>query len=185
MKVIGQFNEAFIITRMGKQMFMIDQHAADEKYNFERLQKNSRGTSQKLIQPMILNLGAVEENILMDNIDILKANNFDFAFNDSDRPGNRVRLTAVPMIKDCQFDSNDVDEILNFLKDFPGTFYQPKKLQTYFASKACRSSVMFGKALHKQQMKWIVKHMGEMEKPWNCPHGRPTIRHIGDLRTIL
>lgn len=35
MDVIGQFNNAFILTRLGSYMFIVDQHAADEKYNFE------------------------------------------------------------------------------------------------------------------------------------------------------
>lgn len=30
--------------------------------------------------------------------------------------------------------------------------------------------------------KQIVRHMGTMDQPWNCPHGRPTMRHLSDLR---
>jgi len=47
-----------------------------------------------------------------------------------------------------------------------------------FAMRACRSSVMVGKALTMKQMEKIVKHMGMIDKPWNCPHGRPTMRHL-------
>lgn len=32
-------------------------------------------------------------------------------------------------------------------------------------------------------MEKVVRHMGEMEKPWNCPHGRPTMRHLCGLGT--
>jgi len=47
--------------------------------------------------------------------------------------------------------------------------------------RACRSSIMVGKTLTMKQMQKVVRHMGEMEKPWNCPHGRPTMRHLAGL----
>jgi DNA mismatch repair protein PMS2 len=40
---------------------------------------------------------------------------------------------------------------------------------------------MIGKNLTHQQMGKVVKHLGELDKPWNCPHGRPTMRHICGL----
>lgn len=40
---------------------------------------------------------------------------------------------------------------------------------------------MIGKTLTKRQMKGIVEKMGEIDKPWNCPHGRPTMRHLASL----
>ncbi|KIH86858.1 hypothetical protein SPBR_08766 [Sporothrix brasiliensis 5110] len=50
-----------------------------------------------------------------------------------------------------------------------------------FAMRACRSSIMIGKALSRRQMASVLSHMGEMDKPWNCPHGRPTMRHLCSL----
>lgn len=50
MTVIGQFNKAFILTRLDQDLFIIDQHAADEKYNFERLQQLDKIEYQSLIQ---------------------------------------------------------------------------------------------------------------------------------------
>jgi len=37
---------------------------------------------------------------------------------------------------------------------------------------------MIGKTLKSARMKEIVRHMGSMDKPWSCPHGRPTMRHL-------
>ncbi len=50
-----------------------------------------------------------------------------------------------------------------------------------FAMRACRKSVMVGMPLQQKQMAAVVRHMGTMEQPWNCPHGRPTMRHLYDL----
>ena len=40
---------------------------------------------------------------------------------------------------------------------------------------------MVGKKLTHKQMEKVVRHMGELDKPWNCPHGRPTMRHLFGL----
>lgn len=50
MEIIGQFNRGFIITRLKNDLFIIDQHATDEKYNFEDLQKNTVLESQALVR---------------------------------------------------------------------------------------------------------------------------------------
>lgn len=49
MRVIGQFNSAFVVARLDNQLFVVDQHASDEKYNFEQFQRKARVQSQKLI----------------------------------------------------------------------------------------------------------------------------------------
>ena len=60
MCVIGQFNLGFIIARLGGELFIIDQHAADEKYNFERLQQVTRLNRQPMLQPQRLELTPAE-----------------------------------------------------------------------------------------------------------------------------
>lgn len=49
MEVVGQFNLGFIIARLSSDLFIVDQHAADEKYNFEMLQRTTRLQPQKLV----------------------------------------------------------------------------------------------------------------------------------------
>jgi DNA mismatch repair protein PMS2 len=46
------------------------------------------------------------------------------------------------------------------------------------ASRACRSSIMIGKALNRGTMQLILEHLSQLQSPWNCPHGRPTMRHL-------
>ena len=58
------------------------------------------------------------------------------------------------------------------------------KLVSILASRACRSSIMIGSALSTAEMRSIVDNLGKIEQPWNCPHGRPTLRHLVDVRRI-
>jgi len=46
-------------------------------------------------------------------------------------------------------------------------------------------SIMIGKAMDKGQMARVVAKMATIEQPWNCPHGRPTMRHLADISKNL
>ncbi|KAH7030948.1 uncharacterized protein B0I36DRAFT_383852 [Microdochium trichocladiopsis] len=230
MKIIGQFNLGFIIavreaksrvktdTSMGDrddELFIIDQHATDEKYNFERLQASTVVQSQRLVQPKQLDLTALEEEVIKENIPALEANGFQVEIDESGfHPvGQRVRLLSLPLSRETTFDLADLEELVSLLTDhheisasavvtparttttntsattssllsqlgsgaMPTTIPRPSKVRKMFAMRACRSSVMIGKALTTKQMEKLVRHMGELDKPWNCPHGRPTMRHL-------
>ncbi|KAL6758950.1 hypothetical protein V8C86DRAFT_1402821 [Haematococcus lacustris] len=46
------------------------------------------------------------------------------------------------------------------------------------ASRACRSSIMIGTALDRRAMRSVLDNLAGLAAPWNCPHGRPTMRHV-------
>lgn len=201
MRVVGQFNLGFIlVTRPGNstdstkaankdEVFIIDQHASDEKYNFERLQLETTVQNQPLVRPQFLDLTAMEEEIIIGNLEALEKNGFLIEVDSSgDTPvGRRCRLVSLPMSREVVFDARDLEELLALLAESPSTsssnIPRPSKVRRMFAMRACRSSVMVGKTLTRKQMGTIVKHMGEIDKPWNCPHGRPTMRHLMGLNT--
>ncbi|NXJ08346.1 PMS2 endonuclease, partial [Odontophorus gujanensis] len=184
MEIIGQFNLGFIIAKLNSDLFIIDQHATDEKYNFEMLQQHTVLQGQKLIVPQNLNLTAVNETILIENLEIFRKNGFDFVINENAPVTQRVKLISLPTSKNWTFGPQDIDELIFMLSDCPGVMCRPSRVRQMFASRACRKSVMIGTALSIQEMKKLVTHMGEIEHPWNCPHGRPTMRHMASLDLI-
>lgn len=184
MHIVGQFNLGFIITQLEDDLFVIDQHATDEIYNFETLQRTTELTSQKLVIPQQLELTGVNEEILMDNIDIFKKNGFTFEVNKEALPTKRVKLLTIPMSKNWLFGKEDIEEMLFMLREAPSEHCRPSRVRAMFASRACRKSVMIGTALKKSDMRTLVDHMAEIDKPWNCPHGRPTIRHLVNLAMV-
>ncbi|VVC28050.1 DNA mismatch repair protein, C-terminal,DNA mismatch repair protein family,DNA mismatch repair [Cinara cedri] len=185
MTIVGQFNLGFIITKLDADLFIVDQHASDEKYNFETLQKTTKITSQKLVVPQQLELTAINEMILMDNIDIFKMNGFDFEFQPNAQTTKKIKLTMIPMSNNWRFGKEDVDELLFMLQDAPNTLCRPSRVRSMFASRACRKSVMIGSVLNMNDMRKLIDHMGVIEQPWNCPHGRPTMRHLLNLSLLL
>jgi DNA mismatch repair ATPase MutL len=83
MRVLWQFNKSFIFCNLDKHLFIVDQHAADEKANYENYMKNAKLKRQMLIKPMILRLSPVHEQILRNNFDVFLKNGFDFTINES------------------------------------------------------------------------------------------------------
>lgn len=195
MRIVGQFNLGFILAVRNAttpdedddELFIIDQHASDEKYNFERLQATTTIQSQRLVQPKTLDLTAVDEEIIMEHAAALERNGFVVAVDASgDRPvGGRCRLLSLPVSRETTFSVADLEELVYLLGENPSgsatTVPRPGKVRKMLAMRACRSSIMIGRALGRRQMEKVVRHMGEMEKPWNCPHGRPTMRHLCGL----
>ena len=180
MHIAGQFNLGFILaTRQSSDLFIIDQHASDEKYNFERLQATTVVQNQRLVHPRPLQLTAIEEEIVLENHDALLKNGFLVSIDTSgDLPvGQRCKLLTLPMSKEITFTTADLDELITLLADFPSTAStsdtvpRPSKVRRMFAMRACRSSVMIGKTLTMKQMEGLVRRMGGVDKPWNCPHG--------------
>ncbi|XP_073218255.1 mismatch repair endonuclease PMS2 isoform X2 [Lepidochelys kempii] len=184
MEIIGQFNLGFIVAKLNSDLFIIDQHATDEKYNFEMLQQHNILQGQKLIAPQNLNLTAVNETILIENLEIFRKNGFDFVIDEDAPVTERVKLISLPTSKNWTFGPQDIEELIFMLSDCPGVMCRPSRVRQMFASRACRKSVMIGTALTVNEMKKLITHMGEIEHPWNCPHGRPTMRHIANLDMI-
>jgi len=78
MEIIGQFNLGFIIVKLEDDLFIVDQHATDEKYNFETLQRTTQLEYQRLAVPQNLELTAVNEMVLLNHIDVFEKNGFKF-----------------------------------------------------------------------------------------------------------
>nr|CAH7718006.1 unnamed protein product [Callosobruchus chinensis] len=184
MKIIGQFNRGFIITQLDSDLFIIDQHATDEKYNFEQLQLNTVLNSQILVNPKPLELTAGNESLLIENVDVFKKNGFNFKIDESAPCTKKIFLTAIPMSRNFVIDKNDIDEMLFMLQQSNNSTVRPSSVRAMFAMRACKKSVTIGKSLSKSDMKRLVDHMGEIDQPWNCPHGRPTMRHLINLDLI-
>ncbi|KAJ3321337.1 ATP-binding mismatch repair protein [Boothiomyces sp. JEL0866] len=169
MKIIGQFNKGFILAIHQNHLFIIDQHASDEKFNYENL-KNKNVSIQPLFIPVKLNLTLIQQDVVLKHHKELKNMGFDIRDN---------FLYGLPEMKDSTQDASDLYEILNHLEQ--GVLKPSKKYLAYCASKACRYSVMIGDDLDMKKMKNIIRNMANMDQPWNCPHGRPTMRLLSKL----
>jgi DNA mismatch repair protein PMS2 len=190
MNIVGQFNNGFILAtqrtiasekngRQTLQVFIIDQHASDEKYNFERLQASTEMQSQPLVRQLKVDLTPVETLLVHENQDIVRRNGFAISIDDN---SNDSFLTALPVCRGVVFRVEDFMELLREMQSGSLKGARCSKARRVFASRACRSSVMIGRVLSLREMRTIVDHLGDLHQPWNCPHGRPTMRHLVTIR---
>ena len=179
MDIIGQFNLGFILVLRRQEMFIVDQHASDEKSNYERLVRETIIQSQKMALPKELQLSSIERLSIGEHLETLSKNGFEVAkVTDADEH-EKFLLTSLPVSRNIAFGVSDLLEILHLLMDgAPRSSVRCVKARRMFASRACRSSIMIGTALSKERMQAIIWHLGELDAPWNCPHGRPTMRHL-------
>jgi len=192
LKIIGQFNLGFIIAKLGDDLFIIDQHASDEKFTFENLQKNTKFKKQRLIKPIELHLSPREDEIVRDNMDIFSNSGFEF----DDSSDGALQVTSVPHCKGITFGGPDILEMIDMIERGERSLWHleasssqqaneqgfhavyPSRFKALLASKACRTSIMIGKSLTMKKMEEIVGNLSTLVSPWNCPHGRPTMRHL-------
>lgn len=205
MRVVGQFNLGFILAvhRTTHDIFIIDQHASDEIFNFERLFRTVPIHKQRLIQPIALEVTPDERDLLRDHVEVFRWNGFDLD-ESSLVDGTTPLLTSVPFSRVTTFGKEDALELLSMLEHGrpsltqqqinqsqtaagappAGTVVRPSKVRTMFASRACRSSIMIGRALKHSEMRRILANLAGLYAPWNCPHGRSTMRHLSNLRDL-
>lgn len=173
MKPLGQFNLGFIIARLNDDLFILDQHACDEKYNFERLHRDAKKHSQPLIRPRTLHVSANDEMTIAEHIELFRANGFDLDLDESAPVGQRVKLKGMSHCMGASFGVDDILEYASILQDWTPVAgnLAPRlpKLDRLFASRACRSSIMIGTALDIRLMTRTVRNLEHLDQPWNCP----------------
>ncbi|KAK9462253.1 uncharacterized protein V1516DRAFT_308052 [Lipomyces oligophaga] len=187
MRIIGQFNLGFILTVLQNShsprsdLFIIDQHASDEKYNFEQLEQHSVISRQPLVHPAVLDLTPIEKIAISTHEQTFIDNGFQLKFS-----ADTVSLVSVPLIMGHALGIQDLMELVHAVIEYPSptsnsTTIKCSRVRKLFAMKACRSSIMIGTALKTDRMRRIIDNLGTLDKPWNCPHGRPTMRHLTTL----
>ncbi|KAM3146755.1 hypothetical protein pb186bvf_001285 [Paramecium bursaria] len=176
LQILGQFNNGFIISKLDDKLFLLDQHACDEKTNYERLLSYYNLERVNLVQPICFQLQPYHLGILRDNIEFYDKK-FLFRCQIKD---NQVFIYTIPQYGKYTFDQKTLMEIIeNQITDnLPG-------LKNIIANQACRSSIMVGDQLSKGEMKKVVCKLETLDSPWNCPHGRPTFIKINQPQINL
>eukprot|EP00924_Labyrinthula_sp_SR-Ha-C_P013162 maker-scaffold_12-snap-gene-11.21-mRNA-1 protein AED:0.47 eAED:0.47 QI:0/0/0/0.4/1/1/5/0/793 len=191
-KLVGQFNLGFILVVIKSQIFLFDQHASDEIHRFETLLNEGNVSVQHLIHPCKVDLSGIELAVLEEEGVKEMVNRLGFQYRLQD---DKLFLTAVPQAFKDTFNQDDFKELIqkilgegNIVKS--NGEYSPEvfsslyldKHRKRFASKACRSAVMIGTSLKLCKQKEIVTNLASLRRPFNCPHGRPTFKHVLDMR---
>lgn len=187
MRIIGQFNKGFIIVSLNRHIFIVDQHATDERANYEDQLEKSPLVKQPMVRPKPLYFNLIQENAILNHLTAFQDRGFDFQLDLTKKIGFRVMLTSTSICKGHGLDEHltkeDIEELIDVIQESPSRLssYTLKKVKSVAATRACRKSVMIGDKLTWSQMVSIVGRMADLKNPWVCAHGRPTIRHLMEM----
>lgn len=174
LKLIGFLFKTYILCEniKDKEFFIIDQHAAHERINYEKFLRQSANRKivlQELLVPEIINLSYDDYFISMENKDYFnKVGLLIDSFGKNDIIISSIPLVFINInIKDLFF------IILDTLKLNSNNNFDIKLKK--IAKKACTNSIKAGDILHDLEVKSLLKQLSKTDNPYTCPHGRPTI----------
>ncbi|MCK5399142.1 hypothetical protein KAJ26_03890, partial [bacterium] len=157
---IGRIKDTYLIFKGQDELYLMDQHAADERVLFEKISKEMKRSvklSQELLIPFEL------DRVLADHhIKFLRNAGFDIS-EDGDR------ITAVPPWLALRFPLDGIGTLLESLEEENFSFMD------WVKDLACKSAVKGGDDLSFELISEILKDLCLCENPYQCPHGRPTL----------
>ena len=172
-RIIGQVFETYWLVEYGDKLYIIDQHAAHEKVNFERMMKRLREkkpASQYLNPPILLTLTADEARVLEEHMSYFEQ----LGYVISSLGGRDYSISAIPTDLPELGKKELLLEILDELTDEAG-MTTPDTIYDKIASMSCKAAVKGNNRLSLMEADALIGELLTLENPYACPHGRPTI----------
>jgi len=178
MRILGQLQDTYVVAETDTGLVLIDQHAADERINYERLRDVFTGetTTQALAEPIEIDLTARESALFADFEPALARLGFS-----AERIDDRsVAVTAVPSLV---AETADPDMLRDVLSSFVADDSDPAATieaaaDDVLADLACYPSITGNTSLTEGSIVDLLARLDDCENPYACPHGRPVVVEI-------
>ncbi|NEU58893.1 DNA mismatch repair endonuclease MutL [Halorussus sp. MSC15.2] len=186
MRILGQLHDTYVVAETPEGLVLVDQHAADERVNYERLQAEFEddATTQMLAQPVELELTAGEAAVFEEYREPLERLGFRAERAEGDGESDRrVVVRTVPTVLDAALDPE-------LLRDALGEFVSTDPddrgdtvaavADDLLADLACYPSITGNTSLREGSVVELLSALDDCENPYACPHGRPVIIEFGE-----
>jgi DNA mismatch repair protein MutL len=176
LRVLGQLDDTYIVAETADGMVLVDQHAADERVNYERLQAELAGDApvQALADPVDIELTAREAALFEEHREALTSIGFR-----AERTGERtVAVRSVPAVFDATLDPDLLRDVLTaFVEDEAegGQATVDAVADSLLADLACYPSITGNTSLREGSVADLLSALDDCENPYACPHGRPVL----------
>lgn len=168
---LGEVADCFIIAKKGQDLYIVDQHAAHERIRYDTFCKRvERMPSQQLLTPEFVDVDSDDMTLLLERQDVFN----DLGYTYSEAGPTTLRVEEVP----CDLQTSDIADSLKDICLLLHDQKEPDKAMVRHRSLAylsCHGAVKAGDSLNIRQMKQLLDDLFHTEKPYVCPHGRPTI----------
>ena len=168
--VVGQFRGTYLLCAADDSLLIVDQHAAHERVNYERLRAAVGGVeTQALDPPTTLSLSAPEMALVDAHADELER----LGYAVSAFGGGTVRVSGVPAPLGRTTTPESLRDVLATLDDAGGSTEDAR--DELLKTMACHPSLKAGDELSRDDAERLVHRLGACDQPYACPHGRPTV----------
>ncbi|MFZ5365329.1 MAG: DNA mismatch repair endonuclease MutL [Patescibacteria group bacterium] len=185
-KIIGQIKNSYIIVETGEGLKIIDQHAASERVQFEKIissWKTDKLRSQSLLLPVLIDMSSLE----MAKIHKYQSQLNRLGFSIDVFGENTVKINAVPAL----LKNSDIQklffEVAAELDDRINNGELTEPIRKILNILSCRSAVKFGDDLTLDEMKSLIAQLRSLDNQYTCVHGRPAIIDMsyGELEKLF
>lgn len=172
-KILGQLFKTYWLIEYEDQLFIMDQHAAHEKVNYERLMKNFKEKeiySQRLEPPMVVTVSMTEAEALTRYKDAFAG----LGFTIESFGGNEYCIREVPANLYGIGERDLFMELLDAVSQENGTL-DTEVIASKIATMACKMSIKGNQRVSLMEVEHLLDELMKLENLYQCPHGRPTI----------
>jgi len=170
---VGLVHGTYIICQNENGMYIIDQHAAKERINYEIIKEklnNPKVECMPMIFPLTIEYTNSEYVILKENFEFLRSLNFDI----EEFGINSIIVKSHPVWLPIGNEDNSIKKIIELVIEKEKNFNLDKFNDNVAATMACKMSIKANTAITKEEMENLISDLRKCKNPFNCPHGRPT-----------
>lgn len=171
---IGQVHGTYIIAENEDGMFILDQHAAHERINYEMIKKKfqeDKPTYIDMLIPFSIELTASDFATFMENKQVLE----DLGFKIEEFGINTIVIKSHPTWLTKNFENDNLKTIVDLVILNHKKFNKDRFLDSLAKMVSCKMSVKANEHLSKEQMEQLLNDLVKCDNPYNCCHGRPSI----------
>ncbi len=171
---VGLALGTYIIAENEEGIYLLDQHAAYERINYERYMKKLREkdvSKVPLLIPMTIELSPSDYISLMEKKDVLTSLNIDF----EEFGINTIIIKAHPTWLKEGYEEESIRKIIELIINLNKNFDRVKFEEKIAITLACKMSIKANMHISMTEIEYILDELVKCDNPYNCPHGRPTI----------
>ncbi|NVY97104.1 DNA mismatch repair endonuclease MutL [Lactobacillus sp. DCY120] len=178
LQFVAQIHATYLLAESSDGFYLVDQHAAQERVNYEKIRPQLGNTSpdqQQLLVPLILDYANSETNLITEQLDNLQALGIGIAIFGQ----NSFVVTSYPTwIPEAQAE-NLIRNLIEMVLQQGSVSLAEFREQTA-RQMSCKLSIRAHDPLDRQQAQAVLDQLAQAHNPYNCPHGRPTLIHFSD-----
>ncbi|TFG11922.1 DNA mismatch repair endonuclease MutL [Candidatus Thorarchaeota archaeon] len=176
-RILGQFQNLYLLVELDDNLLLIDQHAAHERILYEQLKsrvQENRIPIQELLEPLVLELSPPDKERILD----ISHELHELGFSVGNFGGNEILVSTLPDVFGSRATREDILAFVDRLLEIDLDSARQGFMDSVMRITACHSAIRAGQGLNNQQISNLLTELLRTPNKFNCCHGRPSILYL-------